>query len=55
MAIHGRLYGCPVELALDMIGGQSIENRDRLARLKQGRSRYGALRRELPDLAPTRC
>ena len=44
-----RLFGCPVELALDLIGGKwkTII----LARLKQGPMRYGELRRMVPDLA----
>ena len=44
-----RLFGCPVELALSLIGGKwkTII----LARLKQGPMRYGELRRLIPDLA----
>ena len=44
-----RLFGCPVELALSLIGGKwkTII----LARLKQGPLRYGELRRMVPDLA----
>jgi DNA-binding HxlR family transcriptional regulator len=44
-----RLFGCPVELALSLIGGKwkTII----LARLKQGPLRYGELRRTVPDLA----
>jgi len=45
----GRLYGCPVELTLDLLGGkwQTVI----LARLKQGPLRYGELRRAVPGLA----
>src|SRR3954462_13553208 len=45
----GRLYGCPVELALSVIGGKwkTII----LARLKTAPMRYGELRRTLPSLA----
>lgn len=48
-APHGRLYGCPVELALELIGGKwkTII----LARLKGERMRYGELRRAIPGLA----
>jgi DNA-binding HxlR family transcriptional regulator len=44
-----RQFGCPVELALSLIGGKwkTII----LARLKQGPMRYGELRRTLPNLA----
>jgi DNA-binding HxlR family transcriptional regulator len=45
----GRLFGCPVELTLSLLGGKwkTII----LARLKQGPMRYGELRRMVPDLA----
>src|SRR3954454_2102853 len=45
----GRLYGCPVELALSVVGGKwkTII----LARLKTAPMRYGELRRTLPSLA----
>lgn len=44
----GRLFGCPVELCLELLGGKwkTII----LARLKGGRMRYGELRRAIPDL-----
>jgi DNA-binding HxlR family transcriptional regulator len=45
----GRLYGCPVELTLDLIGGKW--KTILLARLKSGRLRYSELRRAVPDLA----
>jgi DNA-binding HxlR family transcriptional regulator len=45
----GRLFGCPVELALSLIGGKW--KTVILARLKQGPMRYGELRRAIPDLA----
>jgi DNA-binding HxlR family transcriptional regulator len=44
-----RLFGCPVELALSLIGGKW--KTVILARLKQGPMRYGELRRMVPDLA----
>src|SRR5579859_6468507 len=45
----GRLFGCPVELALSLMGGKwkTII----LARLKQGPMRYGEMRRVVPGLA----
>jgi DNA-binding HxlR family transcriptional regulator len=45
----GRLFGCPVELALTVMGGKwkTII----LARLKQGPMRYGELRKVVPGLA----
>ena len=45
----GRMFGCPVELALELLGGKwkTII----LARLKEAPLRYGDLRRALPDLA----
>jgi DNA-binding HxlR family transcriptional regulator len=45
----GRLYGCPVELALELIGGKW--KTVILARLKENSMRYGELRRAIPDLA----
>ena len=45
----GRLFGCPVELALSLIGGKW--KTILIARLKQGPLRYGELRRMVPDLA----
>jgi DNA-binding HxlR family transcriptional regulator len=45
----GRLFGCPVELALSLIGGKW--KTVIIARLKQGPLRYSELRRTVPDLA----
>jgi DNA-binding HxlR family transcriptional regulator len=45
----GKLFGCPVELALSLIGGKW--KTVLIARLKQGPLRYGELRRMVPDLA----
>jgi DNA-binding HxlR family transcriptional regulator len=45
----GRLFGCPVELALSLIGGKW--KTILIARLKQGPLRYSELRRMVPDLA----
>jgi DNA-binding HxlR family transcriptional regulator len=44
-----RLFGCPVELTLSLIGGKW--KTILIARLKQGPLRYGELRRMVPDLA----
>lgn len=44
-----KLCGCPVELALSLIGGKW--KTVLIARLKQGPLRYGELRRMVPDLA----
>jgi len=44
-----KIYGCPVELALDMIGGKW--KTVIVARLKQGPMRYGELRRAIPNLS----
>ena len=44
-----KIYGCPVELALDMIGGKW--KTVIVARLKQGPMRYGELRRVIPNLS----
>lgn len=43
------MYGCPVELALDLLGGKwkTII----LARIKEGALRYGELRRFIPELS----
>ncbi|MDT2019826.1 helix-turn-helix domain-containing protein [Methylocella sp. CPCC 101449] len=46
---EGRLYGCPIELALDVIGGKW--KTVILARLKDAPLRYGELRRAIPTLA----
>ena len=45
----GRLFGCPVELALNQIGGKW--KTILIARLKQGPLRYSELRRMVPGLA----
>ena len=45
----GRLFGCPVELALSLIGGKW--KTVLIARLKQGPLRYGELRKMVPGLA----
>jgi DNA-binding HxlR family transcriptional regulator len=45
----GRLFGCPVELAISLIGGKW--RTVILARLKQGPMRYSELRRSLPEVA----
>jgi len=44
-----KVYGCPVEFALDMIGGKW--KTVIVARLKQGPMRYGELRRATPNLS----
>ena len=44
-----KIYGCPVELALDMIGGKW--KTVIVARLKQGPMRSGELRRAIPNLS----
>jgi DNA-binding HxlR family transcriptional regulator len=49
MAVSGRLYGCPVELSLDLIGGKW--KTVILARLKEASLRYGELRRLIPELS----
>lgn len=46
---EGRLYGCPVELTLDLLGGKW--KTVILSRLKQAPLRYGELRRVIPGLA----
>lgn len=48
MATQGKLYGCPVEFALDLIGGKW--KMVIIARLKQGPMRYSELRRSIPAL-----
>lgn len=49
MPKSGRLYGCPVEFALDMLGGKwkTII----LARIKERPMRYSELRRVIPSLS----
>lgn len=49
MPVRGRLYGCPVELSLDLIGGKW--KTVILARLKMAPLRYGELRREISSLS----
>lgn len=49
MLVRGRMYGCPVELALDLIGGKW--KTVILARIKEGALRYGELRRIIPELS----
>lgn len=49
MTRAGRLYGCPVELSLELLGGKW--KAVILARLKQAPMRYSDLRRAIPDLA----
>ncbi|WP_246678317.1 MULTISPECIES: helix-turn-helix domain-containing protein [unclassified Mesorhizobium] len=49
MAQRGRLYGCPVEFALDALGGKW--KTVILARIKQGPLRYSELRRSIPSLS----
>jgi DNA-binding HxlR family transcriptional regulator len=49
MGRTGRLYGCPVELTLDLLGGKW--KTVILARSKQSPLRYGELRRAVPGLA----
>lgn len=44
-----RLYGCPVEFALDMLGGKW--KTVILARIKEGPMRYSELRRMIPSLS----
>jgi DNA-binding HxlR family transcriptional regulator len=46
---RGRMFGCPVEFALDVIGGKW--KTVILARLKAAPMRYGELRRAVPALA----
>ncbi|MBZ9850969.1 helix-turn-helix transcriptional regulator [Mesorhizobium sp. CA14] len=49
MAQRGRLYGCPVEFALDALGGKW--KTVIIARIKQGPLRYSELRRLIPSLS----
>ncbi|MET0336486.1 MAG: helix-turn-helix domain-containing protein [Caulobacter sp.] len=49
MTTAGRIYGCPVELTLSVIGGKW--STVIMARLKQGDLRYGELRRLIPTLS----
>jgi DNA-binding HxlR family transcriptional regulator len=49
MTQPGRLYGCPVEFALDVLGGKW--KTVILARIKRGPMRYSELRREIPSLS----
>jgi DNA-binding HxlR family transcriptional regulator len=49
MTQPGRLYGCPVEFALDTLGGKW--KTVILARIKEGPMRYSDLRRAIPSLS----
>lgn len=49
MRTFDRKYGCPVEFALDALGGKW--KTVILARLKQGPMRYGELRAAIPALS----
>jgi DNA-binding HxlR family transcriptional regulator len=49
MTQSGRLYGCPVEFALDALGGKW--KTVILARIKEQPMRYSELRREIPALS----
>lgn len=49
MATTANTYGCPVELALSLLGGKW--KTVILARLKESPLRYGELRRQIPDLS----
>ena len=49
MTQAGRLSGCPVEFALDTLGGKW--KTVILARIKQGPMRYSDLRRSIPSLS----
>ncbi|HEY8975817.1 MAG TPA: helix-turn-helix domain-containing protein [Burkholderiaceae bacterium] len=44
-----RTFGCPTELALELLGGKW--KTVILARLKEGPQRYGELRRQIPRLS----
>lgn len=44
-----RTYGCPVELTLTILGGKW--KTVILSRIKEGASRFGALRRAIPQLS----
>src|SRR5213078_307389 len=45
----GRSYGCPVEVTLSVLGGKW--KTVILARIKEGDSRFGMLRRSIPELS----
>ncbi|MER8732271.1 helix-turn-helix transcriptional regulator [Mesorhizobium sp. M1227] len=49
MTQRGRLYGCPVEFALDALGGKW--KTVILARIKEQPMRYSDLRRLIPSLS----
>jgi len=49
MVRQGRLYGCPVELALDLLGGKW--KTVILCRIKDKPLRYSDLRRTIPSLS----
>lgn len=49
MPKSGKLYGCPVEFALDMLGGKW--KTVILARIKERPMRYSELRRMIPSLS----
>ncbi|MDX8479204.1 helix-turn-helix domain-containing protein [Mesorhizobium sp. VK24D] len=49
MTQRGRLYGCPVEFALDALGGKW--KTVILARIKEKPMRYSELRRLIPSLS----
>ncbi|MES2056750.1 MAG: helix-turn-helix domain-containing protein [Pseudomonadota bacterium] len=49
MTQRGRLYGCPVEFALDALGGKW--KTVILARIKEQSMRYSDLRRMIPSLS----
>ena len=49
MTQRGRLYGCPVEFALDALGGKW--KTVILARIKERPMRYSELRRTIPSLS----
>ena len=49
MTQRGRLYGCPVEFALDALGGKW--KTVFLARIKEQPMRYSELRRMIPSLS----
>lgn len=49
MTQNGRLYGCPVEFALDVLGGKW--KTVILARIKEKPMRYSDLRRTIPSLS----
>jgi DNA-binding HxlR family transcriptional regulator len=49
MTQRGRLYGCPVEFALDALGGKW--KTVILARIKEQPMRYSQLRKQMPSLS----